>query len=121
MTGSGVFSDNDHSLLSICSSGSVLSIGSVGSACSIGSIGSAFSICSVGSFGSVGTALSSRSRWSLMSHDSRGAVRAAHDRDNEVAPVLAVAVVAAIGYGFGLLGRGIERAGSRLTHRTPRP
>ena len=87
------------SVLSIGSRGSLLSIGSIGSVASIGSIGSAGSILSVGSALSTGCALSWQSAWSLMAHQSFGAVLASHQRANSrIAPPAALVALALVSY-----------------------
>jgi hypothetical protein len=107
------------SVLSIGSRGSVLSIGSVGSIASIGSIGSAGSILSVGSALSTGSALSWRSRWSLLSDHpfgtaltSRGGARAV------TGPPAAFAAIALAAYAGYLLARGRAQAARRASDHT---
>lgn len=94
------------SLLSIGSRGSVLSIGSVGSIASVGSIGSAGSVLSIGAALSIGSALSWRSRWSLMADHSFGAVLGSRGRSRAlVGPSATLAAVALTAYAGYLLAR----------------
>jgi hypothetical protein len=99
------------SVLSIGSRGSVLSIASVGSVASIGSIGSAGSILSVGSAFSTGSALSWRSRWSLLSDHSFGTAMTSRGGARAVAgPPAVFAAVALAAYAGYLLARGRQAA-----------